>query len=728
MSFFSFNLVGNALSAFQEAETVTSDNIANVSTPGASRESADITEAAPISASPFYAAHIGSPGTQGEGAIVNSITRIHQNSYDGLFRGASSSQYYYTTEQQQLSTLQSNFGEPSNGVNSAYSALQTAIQQAAGNPTESPDRSAVLSAAQVFATALNSGSTAITQQKASAISQATSIVSQANTFINQIATLNGQIRGLSAAGDNPNTYLDQRDYAIDQLSQLLPTTTVLQPNGSSLVSVEGRSLVSDTVAYDLAPPVVAPSANGTPTLVVGFASDPNPANPSPIPLSSGQLGALTDLYNNKLSVYGQQLDNFASSAASEMNRITQAGVDLNSNGGAALFTTIPGTQSITAASISVGITDPTQLPLGLISTAAGSLTQPMNSANNTVSTSVPINGNVTLNNPPVSALTGTLTIADDGITQTFSYNTAVASAGPPAVAAGNPATIGSFMSSFNAGHYGVTASYDPSTQTIAFARDPNNIDAVHRGLQGQNAPTPGFTITDSDGPAGTTPPSAASSPGTPALGLLQALGATNINGIPQTAANAYGTSDNGDANALTALFTQNVGVGALQTTAAALSANGPGSVTITQPAGTPGAFANLVVGQVLTIVNATTGTQQNVPITAIDPANGTITVQASAPINVGDPISTAQTQTLGQAYQSLVTQMGLDTQTATTGEATQSALSTSIDQARQSVDGINIDEETQNLLKYQSAYDAAAKTLSTLNTMMQTTLGLITGG
>jgi flagellar hook-associated protein 1 FlgK len=724
MSFFGFNLIGNALDAYTQAQNVTADNIANVATPGASRQSADITEAIPISGSPFYASHLGSPGTRGEGAVVNQIARIHQNSFDGLFRGASSSQYFYSTSQQQLSSLQSNFGEPSNGVNSAYAALQTAVSNAASSTTTAADsasRQAVLTQAQTFATALNSASAAIGQQEQSALSQGASVVKQANTLIDQIAALNGQIRSLSATGDSPNTYLDQRDYAIDQLSQIVPTTTTNLENGSSLISVDGRPLVNDTIAYHLASPVVGKSTNGTPTFVVGFESDPNPSNPVPIPLGSAQLGAFADTYNNKLAPYGQQLDNFASAAASEMNRITQAGVDKNSNVGTALFTATAG-QQITAGSISVAITDPSQLPLGLISTSAGGLTQAMNSANNTVSTAVALDGNVTLLNPPPAAgLSGSLSVAVDGTTQTFSYSTA---------AGGNAATMGGFMTNFNAGHYGVTASFDVATQTIAFARDPNNIDVVHRALQGQNAPIPGFTISDSLGPAGTTPPSAATGAGTPAAGLLQALGATNINGVAQTPQNAYGTADNGAANALIKLFTQNVGVGALQTTAvvAPSPSAASGLVTIAPPAASPTAFANVSVGQVLTIVNAAAGTHQNVSVAAINPNTGTITVNALTAIATGDAVTTAQSQTLGAAYQSLVTQMGLDAHTATTGASTQTALASSIDAARQSVDGINIDEETQNLLKFQSAYAAAAKTLSTLNAMMQTTLGLITGG
>jgi flagellar hook-associated protein FlgK len=247
---------------------------------------------------------------------------------------------------------------------------------------------------------------------------------------------------------------------------------------------------------------------------------------------------------------------------------------------------------------------------------------------------------------------------------------------------------------------------------------------VHRALQGANATTPEFTITDSN------PTGSPATQGYPAGSLLQALGASSLSGVPQTALNAFGQSNNGAANALTTLFSTQVGIGALQTTASAVSSATAGSVTITQPAGAPGAFSTVDVGQVLTIVHdagQVGQTEQTVAVTAVDRLNGTITVNATDPVAVGDAISTTPQQTLGAAYQSLVTQMGLDVQTAATGVSTQTTLASSINASRQSVDGINIDEETQNLLMYQNAYSAAAKTLETLNTMMQTTLGLIGG-
>ena len=104
MSFFGLALVGKSLQAFQDAANVTSDNISNVNTPGASRQIVDLTEAPAIVGSPFLSTH-QMPGTRGDGAIVSGILRIHQDSYDQLFRGASSSQNFYDVQQQQLNAL-----------------------------------------------------------------------------------------------------------------------------------------------------------------------------------------------------------------------------------------------------------------------------------------------------------------------------------------------------------------------------------------------------------------------------------------------------------------------------------------------------------------------------------------------------------------------------------------------------------------------------------------------
>jgi flagellar hook-associated protein 1 FlgK len=48
-----------------------------------------------------------------------------------------------------------------------------------------------------------------------------------------------------------------------------------------------------------------------------------------------------------------------------------------------------------------------------------------------------------------------------------------------------------------------------------------------------------------------------------------------------------------------------------------------------------------------------------------------------------------------------------------------------VENYRESISGVSIDEETVNLIKFQNAYQAAAKLISTADEMMQTVLNMI---
>jgi flagellar hook-associated protein 1 len=784
MSFLGINIAGSALETFQEAEDVTSQNIANVQTPGASRQIVNIGQLPPIDGSVFNPSQLN-PGTQGTGVLVSSIQRVHQDSYDALFRGATSSQNFYSTEQSVLTALQAAMGEPANGINTAYTAFQTAVQTLANNPQGSAERTGLLNAAQGIVTALNTSSSAITTSENQVQTQATTMITTINSTIDQIAALNGQIRAATAVGDNPNTYEDQRDQLIDTLSTYVPTVTSIQADGSTLVTVDGQALVNDSVAYHLASPIVGTNPNGTPALQVDFVTPPNPVNPAAINITGGQLGGLLDTYNNKLIPYSQKLNDFANGLANEADRISQAGYDLTGQAGGQLFAPVVTQLPISAGNIQVGISTANEVPASLASTAAGTLVVPLNAGNATVDTTASIVGNATLLNPaPAAGLTGHLTIADDGISQTYDYSTASSSSNLTAATAigataitvangttfaagqkivigtgtdqeaatvlsvvgntvnltaglvnahlsgetagGNAGTIGGFINSFNAGQYGVTASFNSTSQTIVFTRDPTNIGLEHRAAMqaAGGTTTPSFTITDSSTPVGTPQPAL----GNAATGLLEALGSDGINGVNQNSTNAFGSTSGANVAALGTLFTASFGVPSLQTTSATVIA--PGAVTISPPAATPAIFAETNVGDVLTL-DAGTANQENVTVTAVNRNTGQISFTAKnahpVPPAATYTISSAQTSTLQQAYANLVAQVGQDTAAATTGNSSQTTLATNVNQVRQSTDGINIDEETQNLVKFQNAYGAAAHVITVLSAMLDDAINLGSG-
>ena len=81
-------------------------------------------------------------------------------------------------------------------------------------------------------------------------------------------------------------------------------------------------------------------------------------------------------------------------------------------------------------------------------------------------------------------------------------------------------------------------------------------------------------------------------------------------------------------------------------------------------------------------------------------------------------------QTLSEYYAALVSTVGSDKLHSETNQAYHQTLSDALYERKLSVSGVNLDEEMTNLVKYQSAYKAAAKLITTADEMMGVLIGL----
>ncbi len=82
-------------------------------------------------------------------------------------------------------------------------------------------------------------------------------------------------------------------------------------------------------------------------------------------------------------------------------------------------------------------------------------------------------------------------------------------------------------------------------------------------------------------------------------------------------------------------------------------------------------------------------------------------------------------QTPTDAYSSLVYNVGTLTSSANTASVATTASLQQLNDQRSSVSGVSIDEESTNLIRYQQAYEAAAKVVSTVSTLFGITMDMI---
>lgn len=76
-------------------------------------------------------------------------------------------------------------------------------------------------------------------------------------------------------------------------------------------------------------------------------------------------------------------------------------------------------------------------------------------------------------------------------------------------------------------------------------------------------------------------------------------------------------------------------------------------------------------------------------------------------------------------FNGAVSKLGIDTQSYQSSTTAQGNQVQSIDASRQSVSGVNVDEETIDLMRYQRAFEATSKTLKAIDEVMQTIINMI---
>ena len=80
------------------------------------------------------------------------------------------------------------------------------------------------------------------------------------------------------------------------------------------------------------------------------------------------------------------------------------------------------------------------------------------------------------------------------------------------------------------------------------------------------------------------------------------------------------------------------------------------------------------------------------------------------------------TVSINDSYSSLVGKVGIETQEAMSFTANYELLIQQVDNARQSVQGVSLDEEMANLVKYQHAYEAAARVITAMDQALDTVI------
>ncbi len=311
-----------ALLAQQYSLNITGHNIANVNTPGFTRQQAVLNSTNPMRSA------LGSFGT---GVEITDIRRLRSVFLDQQFREESQTMGKWQTLEQGWSQVERIYNEPSEtGFSTVLDDFWNSWQDLSTNPDSQAARVSVKEQASLVINAFHQFSNQLEDFTTSVDNDIVKSVGYINNMADQVAALNESIATSELTGNTANDLRDRRDYLIDELSNYVNVDTIEQSNGNFTVLVGSMALVDGNQVNSLRVEVTEQGSRTVKEVMfTGSSATPN--------INNGQLAGLMELRDEVLVERQIELDQLAVELVGKINELHREGYGLDGGKGRDFF-------------------------------------------------------------------------------------------------------------------------------------------------------------------------------------------------------------------------------------------------------------------------------------------------------------------------------------------------------------------------------------------------------
>lgn len=328
----SLNIGLSGLQVNQAALNVVGHNIANVNTPGYSRQRAVLASNASVN----YGGVLF-----GNGASLNAIQGMRDKFLELQMNQSISRQKGSETRSAGLQAMAVSFQDlDGNGISTRVQAFLQGFQELAARPEDSAIRENLVGRAQNMIDGLKARYSQMTEQQTSLDQNVDGLVQQVNTIAIQIAKLNERVASEPSPGSDSDAR-DQRQVLASSLAELTGLQGFLDSRDQLQITfATGASLVSGGQAFTVqsfADPATSPYKG------IRVASDrSNTSFVTVTPdIKEGVLGATMDLRDRIIPGIERKLDEMAAGVVGEVNKLHRTGYGLTGVTGVDFFV-VPG--------------------------------------------------------------------------------------------------------------------------------------------------------------------------------------------------------------------------------------------------------------------------------------------------------------------------------------------------------------------------------------------------
>ncbi len=354
------DMLGNAVSgllSFQRALTTTSHNIANVNTPGYSRQSVELDTRNPVKLGADYI---------GSGVEITDVRRAYDQFITSNLRDSTSNYTRLEKFTELAGQIDDILADPQGGLSPVLQEFFSAVQDVNDDPSSGSARYQLISAAETLVSRFHSYDTRLQSVAKNTEGEIKISVDEINQITAQIAQLNATLEQNNASGNldqQASDLLDQRDALLQELSTKVSIQVINERQNNITVLIgNGQTVVAGGSSFDLnvQPDVSDPSRS---IIVYNGLSSSSDISAQ---LNGGELGGLLDFRNNMLEPAINSLGRMAIGLADSFNDQHNEGMDLLGNLGVDFFSfnqpqTIQHTANTGTATVTTTITDISQL-------------------------------------------------------------------------------------------------------------------------------------------------------------------------------------------------------------------------------------------------------------------------------------------------------------------------------------------------------------------------------
>lgn len=266
-------------------------------------------------------------GFIGMGTHVSTVERLYSRFLTDQVNRSQSSTSQLDTYHQQISQIDNLLGDPSSGLSPELQRFFTSVQQVADNPADLPSRQAMIAGALSLSARYIALGDHLAQMTRAVDSEITSTITGINAFAEQIASLNQRIIVAQAPTGQPaNDMLDTRDQLVAELNKLVKTSTTINSDGSYNVFIgNGQQLVVGAQVMGM---TTQPSNSDQSRIAVGLKTATGTQEMPESLLDGGVLGGLLAFRRESLLPVINDLGRSAASLALTFNAQSALGQDL----------------------------------------------------------------------------------------------------------------------------------------------------------------------------------------------------------------------------------------------------------------------------------------------------------------------------------------------------------------------------------------------------------------